>query len=87
MKKVLVVGGSGGLGIQVVELMSSKYEITSVSSKNFDIRDINQCENFFEGKTFDVIINFAGLNYDTFIHKINSENIECTCCGIFLCFD
>jgi 3-oxoacyl-[acyl-carrier protein] reductase len=76
MKKVLVVGGSGGLGVQVVELMSLKYEITSVSSKNFDIRNINECEDFFEGKTFDVIINFAGINYDTFIHKINSENIE-----------
>jgi 3-oxoacyl-[acyl-carrier protein] reductase len=76
MKKVLVVGGSGGLGAQVVGLISSKYNITSVSSKDFDIRSISECENFFEGKTFDVIINFAGLNYDTFIHKISSENIE-----------
>ena len=76
MKKVLVVGGSGGLGIQVVDLMSSRYEITSVSSKDFDIRDINECEKFFNEKTFDVIINFAGINYDTFIHKISSDNIE-----------
>lgn len=76
MKKVLVVGGSGGLGIQVVDLMSSRYEITSTSSKDFDLRDINECENFFNNKTFDVIINFAGINYDTFIHKISSDNIE-----------
>lgn len=76
MKKVLVVGGSGGLGSQVIELMSSEYELTSVSSKDLDIRDINKCENFFINKNFDVILNFAGLNYDTFIHKINSDNIK-----------
>ena len=76
MKKVLIVGGSGGLGSQVVELMSPNFKLTSVSSKDFDIRDINECENFFMDKKFDVIINFAGLNYDTFIHKINSKNID-----------
>ena len=76
MKKVLVVGGTGGLGSQVVKLMSSEYELTSVSSKDLDIRNIEECENFFIDKNFDVIINFAGLNYDTFIHKINSDNIN-----------
>ena len=76
MKKVLVVGGSGGLGNQVVKLMSSEHELTSVSSKDLDIRNIKECENFFMDKNFDVIINFAGLNYDTFIHKINSDNIN-----------
>ena len=40
MKKVLVVGGTGGLGSQVVKLMSSEYELTSVSSKDLDIRNI-----------------------------------------------
>jgi 3-oxoacyl-[acyl-carrier protein] reductase len=76
MKKVLIIGGSGGLGSQVVNLMSSNYELTSVSSKDLNIKNIDECENFFMDKNFDVIINFAGLNYDTFIHKINSENIE-----------
>jgi NAD(P)-dependent dehydrogenase (short-subunit alcohol dehydrogenase family) len=76
MKKVLVVGGSGGLGTQVVDLMSSRYDVTSVGSKDLNIRDINECENFFMDKNFDVILNFAGLNYDTFIHKINSDNIK-----------
>jgi 3-oxoacyl-[acyl-carrier protein] reductase len=76
MKKILIVGGTGGLGKQVFELMSNDYEITSVGSKDFDIKDINQCEEFFKNKNFDIVINFAGVNYDIFIHKINSENIE-----------
>jgi NAD(P)-dependent dehydrogenase (short-subunit alcohol dehydrogenase family) len=76
MKKILIVGGTGGLGKQVIELISNDYEITSVGSKDFDIKDINQCEEFFKNKNFDIVINFAGVNYDIFIHKINSENIE-----------
>jgi len=76
MKKILIVGGTGGLGEKVFELMSDCYEITSVGSNDFDIRNINQCEDFFKNKNFDIVINFAGLNYDTFIHKINSDNIE-----------
>lgn len=76
MKKVLVVGGSGGLGTQVVSLMSIKYDVTSTSSNELDIRNITECENFFELRNFDIVINFAGLNYDTFIHKISSENIQ-----------
>lgn len=76
MKKVLVVGGSGGLGGKVVGLISSKYDITSVGSKDFDVRNIDDCEKFFADKNFDIVINFTGINYDTFIHKINSDNIE-----------
>lgn len=76
MKRVLIVGGSGGLGKKVVSLMDSDYEVTSVGSKDFDIRRINECEDFFKDKNFDVVINFSGLNYDKFIHKIDSSNIQ-----------
>jgi 3-oxoacyl-[acyl-carrier protein] reductase len=76
MKKILIIGGSGGLGSQVVDLMNSKYDIISVGTKDFDIRNINECESFFKENTFDVIVNFAGINYDSFIHKIDSNNIN-----------
>ena len=76
MKKILIIGGSGGLGMGVSELMSKHHEIIVVGSKDFDIRNIKECEAFFTDKNFDVVINLAGVNYDTFIHKINHENIE-----------
>jgi len=76
MKKILIVGGSGGLGKKVVGLMNTDYEVTSVGSKDFDVRRIKECENFFKDKSFDVVINFSGLNYDKFIHKIDSSNIQ-----------
>ena len=76
MKKLLIVGGSGGLGSKVSELLSNTYDVTAVGSKDIDITDINSCEKFFDGKTYDAVINFAGLNYDSFIHKINEHNID-----------
>lgn len=76
MKKVLIVGGSGGLGKKVVDLMRIEYDVTSVGSRDFDIRRIDECEDFFKNKSFDVVINFSGLNYDKFLHKIDSSNIH-----------
>jgi NAD(P)-dependent dehydrogenase (short-subunit alcohol dehydrogenase family) len=76
MKKVLIVGGTGGLGTQVVNLMSNQYDITSIGSQDLDLRNINQCEEFFNNKTYDVVINFAGINYDSLVHKISSKNID-----------
>jgi NAD(P)-dependent dehydrogenase (short-subunit alcohol dehydrogenase family) len=76
MKKVLIVGGSGGLGSKVSELLVNTYDVTAVGSKDIDITDINSCEKFFADKTYDAVINFAGLNYDSFIHKINEHNID-----------
>ena len=76
MKKVLIVGGSGGLGSKVSELLANTYDVTAVGSKDIDITDINSCEKFFADKTYDAVINFAGLNYDSFIHKINEHNID-----------
>jgi dTDP-4-dehydrorhamnose reductase len=69
MKKVLITGATGGLGKQVFELMSNDYEITSVGSKDFDIKNINQCEEFFKNKNFDVVINFAGLKPTIFCEQ------------------
>ena len=76
MKKVLIVGGTGGLGTQVVNLMSNHYDITSIGSQDLDLRNINQCEEFFNNKIYDVVINFAGINYDSLVHKISSKNID-----------
>ena len=76
MKKILIIGGSGGLGKQVSFILEKKYEVTSIGSKDLDIRDFNKCNLFFENNSYDIVINFAGINYDTLIHKINLNNID-----------
>lgn len=76
MKKILIVGGSGGLGREVTKKLIRGYDVQSISSKDLDVQNFNDCELFFEKNKFDIILNFAGVNYDALIHKINKNNIE-----------
>jgi NAD(P)-dependent dehydrogenase (short-subunit alcohol dehydrogenase family) len=76
MKKILLIGGSGGLGSQLSNRLKNNYNVTSVSSKELDVRDYSQCENYFNKNKFDIVLNFAGVNYDTLVHKINEGNID-----------
>jgi acetoacetyl-CoA reductase len=75
MKRVLIVGGSGGLGSQVAEYLKETYDVISVGSNQIDISKLASCQTFFEKEDFDIVVNFAGVNHDTFIHKISEENI------------
>ncbi|CAB4143351.1 FabG Dehydrogenases with different specificities (related to short-chain alcohol dehydrogenases) [uncultured Caudovirales phage] len=73
MKKILIIGGTGGLGNQVAKLMTN-HNVTAIGSMNIDIRDMNACEHYFNENRFDVVINFAGVNYDSLIHKLTTDN-------------
>lgn len=76
MKKMLILGGTGGLGSQLLNILSSKYNITSIGSKDLDIRNKNDCENYFKSNKFEILLNLSGSNYDSFIHKLTDEQVE-----------
>lgn len=78
MKKVLIIGGTGGLGSQVAELMKVKgdeFDVVAVGSSYCDIRVAQQCEQIMEIHKPDVLIDFAGINNDGFLHKENKMNV------------
>ena len=76
MRKIVIIGGSGGLGSLVTDKLSKNYHVTSIGSKDLDVRNIVECEKYFTENNFDIVLNFAGLNYDSLIHKINSYNVS-----------
>jgi NAD(P)-dependent dehydrogenase (short-subunit alcohol dehydrogenase family) len=76
MKKILIVGGTGGLGSQVSKMLSNKYEVTSVGSSELDVRDMEKCNSYFKNKQFDIVLNMSGVNYDSFIHKLTPNDSE-----------
>ena len=76
MKKMLIIGGSGGIGKQMTKLFSDKYEVLSCSSKTFDITNLPFLNRFFSLNTYDIILNASGYNYDSFIHKYSIKNIH-----------
>jgi NAD(P)-dependent dehydrogenase (short-subunit alcohol dehydrogenase family) len=73
MKKLLIIGGTGGLGSKVAELIKG-YDTTIIGSKDLDIRNSFDCEKYFNENKFDIIVNFAGVNFDSLIHKLTSKN-------------
>jgi 3-oxoacyl-[acyl-carrier protein] reductase len=74
-RKLVLFGSSGGLGTGVLEYLQDEYDVTALSSKDIDLTDIEQVHNFFKENSFDIVVNLSGYNYDTFLHKITSENI------------
>jgi NAD(P)-dependent dehydrogenase (short-subunit alcohol dehydrogenase family) len=72
MKKMVIFGGTGGLGSQLVECLNSNYQIIALSSSDCDVSDLRACESFFKENACDVVVNLSGVNYDKFVHKMNS---------------
>jgi NAD(P)-dependent dehydrogenase (short-subunit alcohol dehydrogenase family) len=76
MKKVVVFGGSGGLGSKVVETLKDVYDVISLSSKDVDVSDYDAVETFFKTNQPEIVINLTGINFDVFVHKINQSNLN-----------
>jgi NAD(P)-dependent dehydrogenase (short-subunit alcohol dehydrogenase family) len=74
VKKVIILGGTGGLGREVTQLLGEKYDVYAVGSK-LDITDFQALQRWFHVNQYDVVINLAGYNYDTLIHKYDEESI------------
>lgn len=76
MKKIALFGGTGGLGSQLTPLLSEKYEVISVSSSEVDVKNAHKVNNFFKDNEIDILINLSGNNYDSFIHKLDTDKEE-----------
>jgi NAD(P)-dependent dehydrogenase (short-subunit alcohol dehydrogenase family) len=69
MKKIVIFGGTGGLGSKLTERLTD-YELISLGSKDLDITDSEAIQYFFKNNNIDIVINMSGVNHDCFIHKL-----------------
>lgn len=61
-KRILITGGSGFVGKNLIEVLSLKYNITSLSHEQLDLTKQDSVNNFFKRfGPFDVIIHSANL--------------------------
>ena len=72
--KIVIFGGSGGLGSQMTEMFKDKHEVRSLSSKDVDITNLTQVVEFFKNNPADIVLNLSGYNYDALLHRITPEN-------------
>ena len=76
MKTVALFGASGGLGSQLLPLLETKYIVLGISSSDIDVTDFKQVNEFFSINNIDIVINLTGYNFDTFAHKINTDQLD-----------
>lgn len=57
--KILVTGGNGYIAKSVVKALKSKYNVTSITRKDFDLTNRFATDKWFQNKHFDVVIHTA----------------------------
>jgi NAD(P)-dependent dehydrogenase (short-subunit alcohol dehydrogenase family) len=76
MKKLIVFGGTGGLGQKIIPFLEKKYDVTSVGSKDIDITLFSEVQKYFNENEFDIVLNMSGSKYDVFLSKIKDSDQE-----------
>lgn len=75
-KNIALFGGTGGLGSKLAKELASKYNIMPLGSKDVNVQDFDEVEAYFNNNEIDIVLNFSGINYDSFMHKYDKNNIE-----------
>jgi NAD(P)-dependent dehydrogenase (short-subunit alcohol dehydrogenase family) len=75
MKKIVVFGGTGGLGTKLIPHLEEKYQVTSIGSKDINITSFKEVKNFFSINSFEVVLNLSGLKYDVFLNEIDESDL------------
>ena len=58
-KKILLLGGNGFIGKNIIEQLGQKYDFSIPTSRELDLRSTTQVDRYFSKKRFDVVINAA----------------------------
>ena len=81
MKRVLVTGGSRGIGAAVVSVLheDSKWEVVAPTREECDLLSRTSIDQFLSscGK-FDALVNVAGINEHSELSKIDEETLLAT---------
>jgi len=75
MKKMVIFGGTGGLGKNLVPLLEKKYEVISLNSKLVDVTNFKQVSFFFNNNDVDIVLNLSGKKYDVFLNEITENDL------------
>jgi len=75
MNKVIVFGGSGGLG-RMLQYENSEY--IYLSSKDVNLKNKNEINHFLNNKSYNIesIVNLSGININSILSKLSNDDVE-----------
>lgn len=76
MKKILLFGGTGGLGTKLQEYLKDSFECISIGSKDCDVTNDEDVKKFVSNLDFDIVIYLSVKNIDGLIHKQTKLTVD-----------
>lgn len=76
MSKILIFGGTGGIGQAIKPLLQERYDVIAVGSKDYIVTNPGHIAEALKTHQPDVVINLAVLNRDGFLHKQTILDID-----------
>jgi 3-oxoacyl-[acyl-carrier protein] reductase len=76
--RILLLGGSGGIGSAIYNSLLSDFYIEMPSSKELDLSDLDSIKNYFQFRQakYDFIIYAAGVNVLKSVDEVSEEDVE-----------
>lgn len=75
MKKILLIGGTGGIGKEIQNELKLEYQCISVGSKECDVTNEMIVKHTIENIEPDIIIYLSVNNVDGLIHKQTNDDV------------
>ncbi len=75
-KNILLTGGSGFIGRNIIEYLSSKYDISAPPEEDLNLLDGLSVESFFKNQNFDVVIHAANIGEYNASEKPNAISVK-----------
>lgn len=76
MKKIVIFGATGGLGVKLIPLLREKYDVIALGSKDVDVVNFTEVQKFFNINDVDIVLNMTGKSYDTYLSKIGKDDYQ-----------
>ena len=76
MRTLALIGGSGGIGMQLQPWLARDYKVLSLGSADLDITDAEAVDRWMSENRPEIVVNAAVRNADAVVHKLMYGEVQ-----------